>query len=143
MKEIEKYKAFDIGDFEDPPYFKCVLFKHPELLKTGPQKKFFRRVKGRPDTFGMAKGPVFECLECGCKYIYSVREEGAGVMYTPIGQHERPKWMDDMPEGQPICGGASDQWSLVWKKGEDPHWDVTATMYITWAGGKLKEPGEK
>jgi len=139
-------KRFRLDDLFDFPYFKCILHEHPELLKTGPQSKFFKRVKGRTDTFGMAKGPVFECLECGCRYIYSVlkpaKSEKEGVMYTPVGQFVRPKWMEKMPEGEPICGGGADQWSLVWKKGEDPHWDITATMYISWVGGKMKKPGD-
>lgn len=139
---IDRYDAVDdFGNFEEPSYFKCVFHKHPEMLKTGPRKKFFRRLKSRSNTFGMATGPVFECLECGVKYIYSVREAGAGVMYTPEGQHKRPKWMEDMPEGQAICGGGSSEWSLVWKRGEDPHWEETAMMFMMWAGGKLKEPG--
>ena len=133
---MKKDEGFYIDDFEERPYYKCVFHKHPELLKTGPQKKFFRRVKGRPDSLGMAEGPVFECLECGVKYVYSVGKDGDTVMYTPEGQFVRPKWIEEMPESESICGGGADQWSLVWKKGEEPQWEATATMYITWVGGK-------
>ena len=136
---MKKTRTTNSYRYEEPQHFKCVFHKHPELLKTGPQKKFFRRLKGRSDSLAMAQGPVFECLECGVKYVYSVEKDTGTVMYTPNGQFVRPKWMDKMPEGKPSCGGGTDQWSLVWKKGEDPHWDTTGTSYIMWVGGKLKE----
>jgi hypothetical protein len=129
--------------FEERPYMKCIFNQYPKLLMTDPQKKFFRRVKdAKIETLEMARGPIFECRECGWKYIYTVmrtpKGKKVGVMYTPVGQHARPKWVEDMPAGSDCCSGGTTEYALVWLNGKDPEWDATRKVYTSWVGGKVK-----
>lgn len=139
----KKRKSRDAWLFRRPSYAKCALYDHLELLKTGPRSKFFKPVKGQErESLGMARGPVVECRECGQRYIYEKVGVGrdAEIRYTPVDQIKRPKWVEDMPAGSDICSGGTMVWALVWKKGGEPKWDVTATMYISWIGGKITPP---